>query len=705
MSNKAYSARELIKLSLSVLPRSIRGIMDRAKAERWPYVTVRSEFGGGSGGSIKLYEAPGYVQAAIAHQQLKSSDALVDVNEAGPVVALTDRQHKVAHARAAILAQVQRRAVKVGRSKAIVEMVAQAEARILPEALQAQVALASQSGTITTSTLWRWLKDFDLRRGDAVERLAPKAGGMTRRRQWQKDNAAWLAVALKLYQKPSKPSLREVHRQLPQHLPAGVPVPSYGQLRQGISQLGYVERLRGRVGARELKTVLPFIRRDTSAMWPSDAYAADGHTFDAEIAHPAHGRPFRPEITSIVDVATRRLVGWSIDLAESGFAVLDAIRHAAQVGGVPSIFYVDRGPGYRNALISAEGTGLLARLGTQLEHSIAYNSQARGVIERFHQMWVAAAKELPTYIGADMDAQAKQRVHKRTRRDVKQFGASRLLMRWPEFLQFAHAKVAQYNARPHGGLPIFVDAATGKRRHMTPDEAWARGVADGALLETVNPAEVNYLFRPQRTCKVQRGEVRLFNQLYFSHELTEFHGETVRVGYDIHDASQVWVYAEDGRFICKAGFEANKRAFFPESVFQQAAQKRAEAREKRLQARLDEVHEELHGGPLVLENTPTPTLPAGLAHGRETLTLRPDGEFAQTQATSIDSDARPIFEFETQRYEWLKRRGHEVWTESDCAFLRRYVADPDCYGLFVERFEGLGLAWTESDAQRAAMAA
>ncbi|WP_081333577.1 hypothetical protein [Burkholderia territorii] len=53
----------------------------------------------------------------------------------------------------------------------------------------------------------------------------------------------------------------------------------------------------------------------------------DTRTFDAEIQQPMHGRPFRPEMTAIVDIATRRAVDFSIGLAESAIAVIDALRH------------------------------------------------------------------------------------------------------------------------------------------------------------------------------------------------------------------------------------------------------------------------------------------------------------------------------------------------------------------------------------------
>jgi putative transposase len=98
-----------------------------------------------------------------------------------------------------------------------------------------------------------------------------------------------------------------------------------------------------------------------------------------------------------------------------------------------------------------------------------------------------------------------------------------------------------YNNRPHSSLPKVIDPQTGKRRHQTPNEAWQAGLDEGWAPTLVTTSEAEDLFRPYVYATVLRGEIRLFNNLYFSHELTEWHGEKVRVGYDLHDGSRVWV--------------------------------------------------------------------------------------------------------------------------------------------------------------------
>ncbi|MGE8615735.1 MAG: Mu transposase C-terminal domain-containing protein [Achromobacter veterisilvae] len=706
-TNATFTASELLSFGLACLPSTLPNIGRRAQAEGWEFVEVPSGSGAGARGIVRRYFLPAYVQAALSLKRSQEGGRVVDAaGTTSATPSLSARQRAVAEARASILLHVHRLAAMEGMSSAVQSTIEAAQKQQLPPELSAALALANnkagQSRTLTRATLYRWLSKFDLTQPNAVDQLAPADAGQARRGKWLRHVVApWAETVLKLYQRPQKPTLRWVHDQLPAHLPKGVTPPSYDTLRRFIAQMGNVAVEQGRMGPREIKAIKPFVRRDTSKLWPGDIYMADGHAFDAEVAHPRHGRPFRPEITTVLDTATRKALGWSTDLAESGLAVLDALRVATQNGGIASVFYVDRGAGYINAMISGPGTGLLSRLGTTLTHSLPYNSQARGIIERAHQsIWVRAAKELPTYIGKDMDAEASNKVHKLTRRDVKRLGASRALMTWPDFVAFAADQIAQYNDRPHRGLPMVADPVSGKRRHMTPNEAWRQGVQEGADLVPLQPNEIDHLFRPQQQCRVLRGEIRLFNNIYFSHELTEYHGEGVNVGFDIHDPSQVWVYDADGVLLCKAQLDGNRRDFMPESFLERANRKRAEGRMRRLEGKIAEVHDELHGGPMVLENNPTQPAQFAAAFDAQRLAQPievPAIELHNDQRNQVPT--RPAFRNPSERYEWLKAEGSAAWTESDQQFLRDYVEDPEGYALFAQRYELLGLDWTDEDEQ------
>lgn len=509
----------------------------------------------------------------------------------------------------------------------------------------------------------------------------------------------WAPALVKLYNQPQKPALTGCIEKLVSVLPAGVTVPSYSAARRFLEKMGTVTRERGRRLPRELKALQPFVRRDTSKLLPGDVYTADGHKFDAEVSHPGHGKAFRPEITAVLDVATRKVVGWSAGLAESTWAVNDAMRHAAESNGIPTLFYVDRGSGYANAAQADEVVGFAARVGYEITHSLPYNSQARGLMERsHHSIWVKAAKELPTYMGAVMDREAKTKVFKLTRAHIKAAGTSKLLLPWDEFLTFCQQQVDAYNARPHRSLPKVRDEVTGKLRHLSPGEMWEQAVTGGWAPMLLTDAERDDLFRPYKLCTVTRGEVRLFNNLYFSADLEEYHGERLPVGYDIHDPSRVWVRDKKDRLICVAEFEANKRDYFPQSVIERAAEKRAKAREKRLETHLQEVREELNP-PARLEHQEPNFLPTEFQADRIAVERDAAAPGNVVPLISADADARPWFTTDAEQYRWLMQHRAQ-WGVDDAEWLLDYVRSED-YADLAERYERQAMGWSEEEEARA----
>ena len=617
---KFYSIQEIIELGLSSLPSTHPALNRRAKLESWLWKEIKAK--GGKNGVRKEYILPDYALAELVSKkqdeyskQLEIKGDNTDVANVVPTVSpelLANWQRDCGTARLAIVRHVLDMADLLGKTKAVEKFATDSKngqlTATLADTVRRANAKAGKDGNakVSRATLFNWLKLAE-NAGDnsLVAVLAPKHRDVTM--------PVWGATLLKLWGQPTKPSLSMVMRELV-NVMGGENVPTYAQASYFLrTHVGNVELERGRMGARELKNIQPFIRRDTSELFPTDVYTADGHTFDAEVAHPISGRPFRPEITAIIDVASRKLVGFSIDLAESGLAVLDAIRVAVVWHGVMALFYVDHGSGYKNAMMSRDGSGLMDRLGSTLTHSLPYNSQAKGVVERSHQsIWIQAAKRLPTYIGVDMDKEARQKVFKKTRKDIATFGESKLLLAWDDFMTLCRDEVERYNNRPHHAHPRRHNKLTGRRDHLTPQQVWDEKLAMmanmGKPVVQVREADVVDLFRPYIERKVLRGEVRMFNHVYFSRDLEQYHGELVHVGYDIHDPEQVWVRDVTGRLLAVAKFEANTRAYFAQSVIEQAHEKRALGQLKRNDVKRNEILETMSPS-RVLEHIDTMRLP------------------------------------------------------------------------------------------------
>lgn len=597
-----YSAAELAAMKIPGVPTSKGNILAMAARENWLF---RPRAGRGGGREYELNGLPQSVQRAIRDRATKQALSMIPAPTLPPaqtqqIAGLeTSRQRLVADARSGVL-------------KALQTVMQQHVCKQMPAA-ERLLAMAVEPGNEQLASMLRLARDG---RGRHSADGMPSARSILRFVERSESGAlapivaqrdmtipAWAPIFLSYYQRPEKPSLDHAYRQFAPVWAAsgeGRIVPSVFKVRRFVAKIGNVSREAGRMGPRELKNLRPFKRRSFKHLLPTDVYVADGHTFDAEVQHPRHGKPFKPEITSIVDVATRRLVGWSIDLAESSLAVLDAIRVAATSCGIPGMFYCDNGSGYANAMMSDSGTGIMARMGTELTHSLPYNSQARGVIERLHKtVWVTAAKSLPGYMGRDMDRAAKLMIHKLSRRALmKKANEPMPLMEWERFIAFCATQIDLYNNRPHSSLPKIIDPVTGQKRHRSPNEQWhylCEKEGFDALL--VDNEEAAPLFRPQVLRVAQRAEINLFGNRYFSKALEEFNGEQLAVGYDIHDASRVWVYTDEGRLLCVAQLDGNVSPFYVKSRVETNREKRAHGRAARLETKLDEVHQELHGRP------------------------------------------------------------------------------------------------------------
>lgn len=419
-----------------------------------------------------------------------------------------------------------------------------------------------------------------VKEGDCTRYLAPaavKAGLDAMRKE---DKLAFLAH----YCRPSRPNVQQAWRD------AGAWYEAHGFERPSADVFHRLEhlfpvaaKLRGRCTGSAWRAVMPHRSRDVSMFKSNDIWVGDGHTFKARVQSPITGKAFRPEVTLVIDWRSRKIVGWSIDLAESTLAVSAAFRDAQlRTRARPLVYYRDNGSGQTGKLIDCDLHGTLARQGIASETGIPGNPQGRGVIERLWQtVLIPFAATYPTFLGNQADPETVRKTQIQVLKDQRAGNVSALLPPWRTFLDDLTAHIDAYNARHrHSALGT------------TPDAAYAQHLDPDSICFAVGDDEIHNLWLPEVPRTPRRGLIELFGNKYYLPSLTETlpEGAQVRVRFDIHRAGRVLVLGMDGRSLGVAKWEGHRSAAFPvpyieakraERVGRKVAKKLAEAKEAR----------------------------------------------------------------------------------------------------------------------------
>lgn len=311
-----YAISELSEMSLEIFKgKTARTIQNTANREKWPFVEVACQ--GGRNGKRREYTPPPEVLEQIRQRQtaqvlseLPPLPVVVSPNTAVPTDLryenTTEAQRNCEGERRAVLEAVERLMAesKVGKDAAITTLLTQARLPEFPHVAKMFELALDNRGTgseklPSSRTVKRW---FAAR---AENDLVPKFRGKDMEMPY------WFPLFLKCYRQPQKLTVvmaYELFRAvMAEEFPDRV-APSIHAVRRAMEKCGAVALQDGRMGKRELKNILPHKTRDFLDLKPADIYTADGHTFDAEVLNPRSGRPFRPEITTVVDIHTRRWV-------------------------------------------------------------------------------------------------------------------------------------------------------------------------------------------------------------------------------------------------------------------------------------------------------------------------------------------------------------------------------------------------------------
>jgi putative transposase len=537
-------------------------------------------------------------------------------------------------------------------------------------------------GMPSVSTLQRWIRAY---LNEGVIGLATKYSGRQRKER------GWEARALELYNRPTKPAYATVafwlrgegyddanNKAVERYLKS---MPSHA-----------CETSPARLGQHYYnQNVRPFVIRDNTVLPVGYVYQADGHCCDVYVAHPATGKPFRPEITVWIDVRSQYVVGWWMSEAESAHTTLFSLSRALiDHDHVPAAVHTDPGSGFKNRMISDEVTGYCARFSIEPMLALPGNAKGKGLTEGWFRWFEErCGKEFNTFCGHDRSDDFLRALTTKVRRGE---------IRLPTLEEYIHAVrryFERYNINPQTALGC------------RPADLWAQ--LERTPLHT--PAEA--ILRPRVERTVQRWGVKLDGRWYRAAELRAYEARKVVVEYSIHDDAHVWVNDQDGRLVCIAHL-VEKTPWLPSSRIEEGQQRRLAGQQRRLQAHLDEAgaraRQPLTAAAMVealdADQAPAveapPSAPLALGHSIHIPAVhiptptapRPvdAAELAEVQQTFAAAEAAE--ETPEHRYgRWLQLRADIAADQpvppSQLAWADAYARSAECEG-FVEIHESFG---------------
>lgn len=595
-------------------------------------------------------------KASVELEVLRNCPALLERK----LQSLTDKQKRIADARITLVLEVRKLMSEqpisgfkgMTRKDAVELIVARSREGALPAPVQkaADLAKASKgSQGIGVRVLQSWVSDYMMTRNSG-ERLAMLAPGKIKVKAVE--SYPWMADFLRFYRKPSRPTVAMAYEDFEaewQMMHSGNEImlsllPSVDTVRYALKKIPKAECERGRRTGSDYRSLLPFVRRDWSVMPVNGVWVGDGHGMKMEVINPATGKPFRPEITLIVDGCTRAVLGWSLAVSESQVAVGDAIRHAVSRYGVPLIYYSDNGGGETNKVFDADITGIFSRLEIDHPTGIPGNPQARGIIERLNkEIPKRAAMTFGSWVGKSGDRETQRKYRKQVDSAVNaiekgrvlnqiQAAAMRKVPTWEQLTVEIERQVERHNSRPHRSLPVRENgkcwSPMAYRKHLIE--------INRVEIDFLTKTELHEMFRPEKVCTANRGEIQLFKNIYFSTELSSVEGEEVRVCYDIHDPQTVIVRRMDGSWVCDAVWNGNKVDAFPKARIEQLQEKRTRQRRKRLEQQIARVDEEL----------------------RPSIEQKPEIDISLLSSPELNKEPEKVYLFESELEYDLKKAGN-----------------------------------------------
>lgn len=303
-----------------------------------------------------------------------------------------------------------------------------------------------------------------------------------------------------------------------------------------------------------------YTQRDYESISAGEVFVGDHHVFDLFINTGSNEKPkwTRPWLTAWMDMRSRKLVGWTVNLSPCTDEIIAAFANAAldPAIGLPRDIYIDNGRDYCSHKFAGRGNRgkklteedkellieegkrtatLMERLKVKTHFAIVENARAKVVEREFRNVVEWFSKPFPTYCGRN----AKERPDdlEKKLKQPKKYGVG-----LEEFKQI-------FNDWAKNVLNKQVSQGKG-REGECPDETFMR---TRLPMRTADTSVMRLFFmKSTNPFKIGRNGVAFKGSEYYLKDSILKKGQAVYVRYREEDLSKIWLYTTKDEYLGEA---------------------------------------------------------------------------------------------------------------------------------------------------------
>lgn len=414
-------------------------------------------------------------------------------------------------------------------------------------------ALYAKLGHVSGTTLYRWYKQwkesgasglvpkYGMKRGGAGESLTDEERELLR--------TFWL--------RNTKPSAMHAYRLMRENLPWSRC--TYQTALRYLNSIPPMVAGYAREGAGRFENMfLPYMEQDMTKYRSLDVVVSDHHCVDCIVMY--RGKMVRPWLTTFQDLRSGKVLGWCPCVKPSSISIAAAYYMCCIRWGIPKSLLFDNGKDYRGKWLNghtekakvltpegideeteAEFRGMFRIVGSDVHFTRTYNGKSKARQERYFRIiGEYLAKDIGTYTGSDSRSRPDDaQLMFRSINGMAQRGG---IPEWEDFVTAAGYMIEKINDE--------FECATngGKTRSQTfmenlppPDEI--RHPTPELLQKALMKGEIR---------KASRNGVKIDGIWFWSEGLAAYYGSDIRVYTSLATPQIVTCCTIKGEYICTA---------------------------------------------------------------------------------------------------------------------------------------------------------